>query len=62
VYTVLGRGLRRSAIETRLGHVLSPFVGRSSEVQTLHELLAQVEHGQERGDNREPNGPGETVV
>ena len=40
MYTVLGRGLRRSAIETCLGHVLSPFVGRSSEVQTLHELLA----------------------
>jgi tetratricopeptide (TPR) repeat protein len=24
--------------------------------------LVQVEHGQERGDNREPNGPGETVI
>ena len=46
VYTVLGRGPRRSAMETRLGHVLSHFVGRSREVQTLHELLAQVEHGQ----------------
>jgi len=46
VYTVLGRGLRRSAMEMRLGHVLSHFVGRGREVQTLHELLAQVEHGQ----------------
>ena len=46
VYTVLGRGPRRSAMETRLGHVLSHFVGRSREVQTLHELLAQVERGQ----------------
>ena len=46
VYTVLGRGLRRSALETRLGHVLSHFVGRSREMQALHELLAQVERGQ----------------
>ena len=46
VYTVLGRGPRRSALETRLGHVLSHFVGRSRELQTLHELLTQVEHGQ----------------
>jgi predicted ATPase/class 3 adenylate cyclase len=46
VYTVLGRGPRRSAMETRLGHVLCHFVGRSREVQTLHELLSQVERGQ----------------
>jgi class 3 adenylate cyclase len=46
VYTVLGRAPQRSALETRLGYVLSRFVGRSRELQALHELLAQVERGQ----------------
>jgi class 3 adenylate cyclase/tetratricopeptide (TPR) repeat protein len=46
VFRVLGQGPQRSALETRLGYVLSRFVGRDRELQTLHEFLAQVECGQ----------------
>jgi class 3 adenylate cyclase len=46
VYKVLRREPRRPALVRRLGHVLSRFVGRQRELQTLHELLAQVERGE----------------
>jgi class 3 adenylate cyclase/DNA-binding winged helix-turn-helix (wHTH) protein/tetratricopeptide (TPR) repeat protein len=46
VYKIVGRGPRRSVLETRLARGISRFVGRERELQTLHTLLAQVENGQ----------------